>query len=262
MIYFEVEAGLCNRLRGIVAAYNYAKEYEQKLTVIWEQNVNCNMKFKDIFLVEVDIPCKIKDFNAMGQGVKYKIIHGINKFRIQCMKMKSGIVMMQTVDVEQLQKRRMPKNMYISTCYQWYGENNFQIFKLKPQIEEKISLLEQMCGKNCVGVHIRRTDHVRCMEESPTDKFIEKMKEESADTVFFVATDDAEERTNLINIFGQNRILYQKDAELSRKSENGMEHAVIDLFMLSRTKKILGSSGSSFSEVAGLLGNTEVIYCK
>lgn len=262
MIYFEVEAGLCNRLRGTVAAYNFAKDKGQPLTIIWKSDVNCNLKFQSYFLINADIPVNVIDFNCMGRDIFHKMEHQVNKLREKVMKKKCSIVMMRTVKVEELKQVTASENVYLSTCHHWYGENDFSIFQLQPEIAQKVDELKASCGDNCVGVHIRRTDHRDCIQKSPTEAFIREMKKEPEDTVFFIASDDEAERQNLIRVFGEKRIKYQKNVDLSRGTIQGMENAVIDLYMLSKTRKILGSSGSSFSETAGMIGNIPVINCE
>lgn len=265
MIYFEVEAGLCNRLRGMAAAYFYAKETGVPLTIIWKSDINCNLKFDSVFALDVDIPVKIINFDCMGTNPFKKLEHLINRFREAWMKSKCAAVLWgrPDVDIERMNKEtEAGKNVYLTTCHYWYeGEAPFSIFKLKQPVAEKVERIKQECGDNCVGVHIRRTDHKDCINNSPTEAFIREMKKESEDTVFFVASDDAAERENLVKIFGKDRIKYNTAAELKRGTLQGMEDAVIDLYMLSKTRKILGSDGSSFTDTAGMIGKIPVIMC-
>lgn len=58
-----------------------------------------------------------------------------------------------------------------------------------------------------------------------------------------------------------NRIITLMD-DTDRNSLEGMKFAVLDLFCLSKTKKILGSVGSSYSQIAAEIGGIEVNYAK
>lgn len=60
--------------------------------------------------------------------------------------------------------------------------------------------------------------------------------------------------------FGESIITY--NAELSRASENGMKDALIELLVLSKTKKIFGSWWSSYSEMAAKIGNIDLEILK
>lgn len=265
MIYFEVEAGLCNRLRGMAAAYFYAKDVGEPLTIIWKSDINCNLKFDSVFTLDVDIPVKVINFDCMGTGPVKKLEHLINKCREARMKSKCAAVLWGRPDVDIGRMQKVigeGKSVYLTTCHYWYeGEAPFSIFKLKQPIAEKIEQMKRECGDNCVGVHIRRTDHRDCISNSPTEAFIREMKKEPEDTVFFVATDDEAERESLVKLFGKDRIKYNNGAELKRGTIQGMEAAVVDLYMLSKTRKILGSDGSSFTDTAGMIGEIQVIMC-
>ena len=50
--------------------------------------------------------------------------------------------------------------------------------------------------------------------------------------------------------------------DTSRDSLEGMKFAVVDLFCLSKTKKILGSVASSYSQIAAEIGGIKVEYAK
>lgn len=266
MVYFETEAGLCNRLRGIAAAYFFAKDLGQPLTIIWKSDVNCNLHFNDTFSLDVDIPVKVINFDCMGKGVVNKFQHLINRLREGLIKQRCDIVEKFTsddVDSEQLLSDAKGKSVYFKSCWYWYkGYSPFSIFKLNPTIAEKVDDIINEIGDHGVGVHIRRTDHRECIQKSPTEAFVHHMQQEPENTIFFVASDDASEKENLIKIFSEKRIKYNVNAELKRGTRQGMEDAVIDLYVLSRMSKILGSDGSSFTDTAAAIGNIPVIRCK
>lgn len=48
--------------------------------------------------------------------------------------------------------------------------------------------------------------------------------------------------------------------DTDRNSLEGMKFAVLDLFCLSKTNKIIGSVGSSYSQIAAEIGGIEVEY--
>jgi hypothetical protein len=65
----------------------------------------------------------------------------------------------------------------------------------------------------------------------------------------------------LLKKFGHDRIIFHKKV-FGRSVTKGVKDAVVDLFCLSRTSKILGSYFSSFSQIAGRLGNIPVEILK
>jgi hypothetical protein len=124
-------------------------------------------------------------------------------------------------------------------------------FKPVSELQDKIDTITSMFS-NTVGLHIRRTDHKEAIAHSGIDKFeklIDNYIHADNSSSFFLATDDASTETYLKNKFGE-RIITRKKT-YSRNNEKGIQDALVDLYCLSRTKKIYGSFRSSFSQVAG-----------
>jgi hypothetical protein len=118
-------------------------------------------------------------------------------------------------------------------------------------IEEK-----RVDWSKAIGIHIRRTDNQKSIEGSPTEWFLEKMRADK-ESFYVIATDDKKLRTELQDEFGE-RCLFPASV-LSRRSEEGMIHGVVDFFALSKCSKIWGSVGSSFSEIAARYGSIELV---
>ena len=103
-----------------------------------------------------------------------------------------------------------------------------------------------------IGVHIRRTDNVTAIGKSGTDAFIRAMEAEivaDPEVRFFLATDEKKEEAILREHFGE-KLLTNENRVIDRNSVQGMHDAMIDLFSLAATDKILGSYWSSFTDVA------------
>jgi len=128
-----------------------------------------------------------------------------------------------------------------------------------------------------VGIHVRRTDAVadrgRRLGLTFSDgPIMEAMRQEIAtfpNTQFLFATDNQESLTVFQSDFGDRLCCYPKAFETfdPRKHSlygasnaaghrhTSMEDAVIDLWLLSRTKHIIGTKASSFSEQAAWIGS-------
>ena len=114
-------------------------------------------------------------------------------------------------------------------------------------------------GNRCVGVHIRRTDNAVSMGKSTTKQFIALMQKEldaHADTKFFLATDDMKEEALLRETF-PGKIISNESRTLERDSVTGMHDALLDLYCLSATQKLIGSYWSSFTDIAADMGGIE-----
>jgi len=134
------------------------------------------------------------------------------------------------------------------------------IFKEKYYREAK----KLITGGSWVGVHVRRTDHGRCIRESPLYLFMEKMREmreQDEDVKFFLATDDPAVEEELRREF-PGCIFTYREKVWGRDSRSGMESAIVDCLCLAACDRILGSSGSRFSEFAAMYGGKELICCK
>jgi len=78
---------------------------------------------------------------------------------------------------------------------------------------------------------------------------MKKELEADPDTMFYLATDDKQEEAALREVF-PNRILSNEDRCLRRDSVDGMHDALLDLYCLASTRKIIGSYFSSFTDIA------------
>lgn len=111
--------------------------------------------------------------------------------------------------------------------------------------------------ENCVGVHIRSwtDDSSRNLLLHNINLFIDQMK--LCDDDFFVCSDSEQCTNELKNIFG-NRIISQKinnERHITRTdSIQARIGAFVDLLLLSKCKKIIGTYQSTFTEVAWWFG--------
>ena len=119
-------------------------------------------------------------------------------------------------------------------------------------------------NSSTIGIHIRSTDHSTAMKYSPFHLFENKIREElhiNPEATFFVATDNEDYQSRLLREFGKEKILFHKKV-FERNVTQGITDAVVDMFCLSRTSKIYGSYYSSFSYVAGRIGQVPVHILK
>lgn len=133
-------------------------------------------------------------------------------------------------------------------------------FRLQPELRKLVDTATQDITNETIGVHIRRTDHGRAIQQSPEEAFRHAMRKEvkqNPDATFFLATDSAETKQSLQEAFGS-RIL-SADVPLTRKSTNGIQGAITDLYGLAKTKKILGSHASTFSGMAAKIGGIPLV---
>jgi hypothetical protein len=135
-----------------------------------------------------------------------------------------------------------------------------QTFEPINEIASKIDEAAAGFKEHMIGIHIRRTDHVVSMRNSPIYLFENKISEylasENDGFGFFLATDDPETERYFKEKYPG--IVFTYNKTFGRDTKEGISDAVIELYLLSMTSKIYGSYWSSFSGIASLIGDTEL----
>jgi hypothetical protein len=138
-----------------------------------------------------------------------------------------------------------------------------------PSIRAKVESLAAACGSHTVGVHVRRGDawdspRASGFRRSSDAAFFARMDAELAAeprTKFFLATDRAETEERFRERY-PNAVIVNRDKRfvpsVRGRPKDNQRDAVIDMFALARTRKILGNNYSSFSEMAGAISGIEV----
>jgi hypothetical protein len=272
-IHVKVLAGLANKLRAIESGVSLSKDLNCPLEVIWVPDHQMVAKYHELF-------CPSDLFDVTGHD-RYRfsrssfLIKGLKKPIVSTINSLYGLdLSFNDVDIGQQVRPRIwdigsiarGKHIYISTCHDFYPYRyNFSWVKPLPEIGETIeSFTEKIRGKNCIGLHIRRTDNAVAKEQSPDRLFEEAVKEEirkNEETIFFLATDDAATEKHFIRLFGPQRILvYPK--MFGRDSVQATRDAVVDWFLLGKCSKLYCSYYSSFSETAASVAGTPAITLK
>lgn len=268
MIIIEPCAGLGNRFIALASAYHAAKQLDKELVVIWKEESVLGAPMSALF----ELPREIKCVEISEYGYKQNLLgqlHGNRikkKYRTLAGKFYECDDIMKLYDekgregvADQFMKYT---DVYVKATNPFWNifdiDHAFDFISPKGAIEErKKQVLKEAEEKRLVGVHIRRTDHVESIRNSPLELFIEKMQEElekREETFFYVATDDLETEETLRRKFGK-RVLTFSGKTLERSSRQGIEDAYVEMLCLSAGDKILGSFNSTFSVMASRLGN-------
>ena len=253
MLIIQPIGGLCNRMRAINSARMLAekrsKAQTEKLIVIWFVNPELGCPFEKIF--------KPTDH--------FKVINIRSKWNLRKMWYQlSSMVLGSFADNHAIRSHKgngtldaafsdsFKKRTYIATEEHFYPCHDYSSFVPSNEVMQKISSKKQELGVHSVGVHIRRTDNMPAIGKSSTESFIASMEQEIASepgTMFYLATDDFAEEEKLREHF-PDRIISNQERNLSRDSIEGIQDAMVDLYCLASTKKIIGSYFSSFTDIA------------
>lgn len=275
MIIIEPCAGLGNRFIALASAYHAAKELNQKLVVIWKEETVLGASMDKLFTLPEEIETvTIAEYgyklDFFGQ-IRGNIIKKAYKRRANAFFECDEIMNLYNEQGREGIKKRIEEqeSVYIKATNPFWNifdiENAFDFIRPVPEIlERKKAVLKNAEGKRLVGVHIRRTDHIESITNSPLELFISKMQEElekEPETFFYLASDDRGVEEELKAVF-DNRILTFTDKCLKRDDEQGIKDAYVEMLCLSAGNKIYGSFNSTFSVMASKLGNIPLYVVK
>lgn len=249
------QGGLCNRLRVVLSALMLSRP-DVSLRVDWACNAECRANFADLFATAPLTPLLIGERRWWNVPQSRRNLHLPALLRRACYDL-------QLVNFNGATDDSLPRlidtynNIYVSTGYvlQPYSAHFAQLLHPVPALQQRIDDICRTFEDRVVGVHIRRTDSVRSIAESTDAAFLSAMQREvdaDANVRFFLATDSLPLRAHLEKAF-PGRIVAQPIRSVRRDTLSGMQDAVVDLFCLSRTRKLLGSYWSSFSDMAAEL---------
>ena len=148
-----------------------------------------------------------------------------------------------------------------------YFRHGCDLSWLKPssQLASQIIELKKRFAPNTVGVHLRGTDHLRGTERidkkyPPVEKIIARMYAEvelDPDVKFFFASDGDKREEEIVTLFEER--LIRPPQRAPRRTVEGQQDAVVDLFGLAATSRIIGTKRSSFATLAALMGNKPLL---
>lgn len=259
--------GLCNKMRAIDSAVSFCAAYDIPLKVYWIRDkklINC--QFRDLFepikglnLYEMDdLPFKLKQgrkSNFFLPNILRKLPYAgkiFRQFDIKTFKNQGG-------DFKQLYDEH--KRLVLFSFSRFFAtEKPYDIFQPIPLVQDMIAKETQDFNEYTIGVHIRRTDHKLAIKNSPLGLFELKIEEEIAKDTranFYVASDCSTTKKYLVDKYG--KAIHTNFEPGDRTTLKGMYRAITELYTLSKTHKIYGSYGSSFSGTACILAGIERI---
>ena len=236
-------AGLANRLRAMASAICGAEDMGRSLIILWTQEYSiCRGRPEQLF------DTKALPFTLVDAGFGGPPPHPHR----ECLS---------PADWEKYSSRDPYKPIFIKSYGHFHKSDPPRWLRALRSIQPSGALRDALQTffatlpvepHALVGVHIRRTDHRKAIQFSPTEAFFAAMRAYPADTHFYLATDDPLERDLIVQAFPGR--VHTGATNLNRNTEEGAVHAFFDFLCLSSCGVILGSAGSSFSECAAFYG--------
>jgi hypothetical protein len=250
--------GLANRMRVIASAYHYALEYQYPVTLIWERSFVLNCPFTRLF--------KLPDNTSLIEYSRSPLSVRALSFSQKFLR-KTGISIPLGHDYylvgdavqndDKVNQLTAHQKVYIETVHK-FAEQHRGGALLVPveELQTSISHVRNNYKDFTLGVHIRRTDNMNSIKFSPLKEFFHVIDQELSkhpDLSIFLATDSLPEEQAMKNRYKDRVMCLHKT--LNRNDEKGIRDALVDLYCLAASDKIIGSHYSSFSEVAAQIGN-------
>jgi len=258
--------GLANRMKAMASAYLLSKRTGVEVDVIWFCEWGLECKFNRLFQ-----PIESEGYHVREATLRDKMVNIRPRRHTLWLSYVPQRMIYQSIirenDVKPLQRSGFDFDAWALeggrrylACFTDFGAVDDsvygQLFKPSTEVARKVEAYTSGFEGRTVGLHIRRTDNVRSIRESPDDLFFEAADAELAanDSVkFFLATDDESVKQAFRSRYGDRIITSTRPA--SRDDAEGVVYGLVDLFTLAHTDFIYGSAGSTFSVMASQLGN-------
>lgn len=245
--------GLCNRLWMVSSALGLGRLLQREVRLVWKLRPELNCRFDRLFLpvpglTHVTHVPHLAGLDSLLLRIAYRWAgwRGVDAWRhrhLQDLAREPAAL---------IERARRARHVLVRGDLRFLAcEPAFGGWKLVPSLAARVEALAPRLAR-AVGVHVRRTDHRRAMAHSPLEAFEAAMHTALASDpacTFFVASDDPGAKARLRQVFGT-AVFHHEPASLDRNDPRGIEAAAVDLASLAACTRVLGSYGSSFSEVA------------
>lgn len=286
-MFINVRNGLGNKMRALASAYNlflrlgdYSK-IPWHLHIIWEPDDHCMARFEDLF-----------DLNSLGpHRNRIFVLSKRPKLPKDMLKLEDGKISDETwaprgIDMflKTIKESSKSVTIYIESATviyfpgsDWWADCRF--LKMLIPAEKPKGIIDSLLRKypdigKAVGVHVRlgqpqfEFDDVSNWSEDKKKKweywrsksnvsaFVKRMRNmisENSDQKFYFASDTLSLYKLMKDEFGDRIMSYERIEE--DRSIDQVITAIVDVYMLSKTKSMLASNWSSFSELVKRLNN-------
>jgi hypothetical protein len=224
-IHLRVQGGFCNRLRAIVSACLWCEDIGAGLVVHWpEEPGHMACRIEEVLDTKT-IPCLTSFKNGYLANAKQIYTHK---------------------DMEALLQE---KEILIESYSMFHNDllqKSERALRILRNIQIVIPLSYSVKG-DMVGVHIRRTDHTKCIATSPLAAFEDCVKGiVGGGATVYLATDDMAVKKSFMEKYG---VVSPIDV-LGRRTKAQQIYGIMEWMLLQKCSCIYASAGSSFSELA------------
>jgi hypothetical protein len=268
-IIIKVRNGLSNRLFALSSAWAIAKLTGRDLNLIWQPEPACGCEYYDLFSNPIKL---ISDGLLSSDNIEYYNYlreEGGNRYLLIDPFVEKDIFAesAHTLILRRKLRRIFSKNG-LRTNFTWaiHRYTKFVFFRYLRINETLRNIADQYDTSGAIGVHVRIFDDRSPKVDFPEigniykratlDLYINRIRQEiqkNSLVKIFLACNSDDIEFKLHKEFGQRIFIYPKRSR-RRSSKMAIEDAVVDLYLLSRTKKIIGAWPSTFPLLASKWG--------
>lgn len=267
-LFIDAQHGLGNRLRAMASAAAIAEATGRELIVVWQPDAHCDCTFDSLFIPDGAVLDQCFAAEAPGMGLDL----------FNYMQVESGAAKDQPI------RLNATRDAYIRSAYPlvhpastWHSENRaLRRFRPGEVVQDRVASLGP--ARPDLAVHIRMeggraAEHLAY--EAPTNwtaeahrtidhwrrrshysyflPRIDQLVAEGLAKTIFLATDTPEVYDILARRYGHRLGRLARPA--TDRSAIALVHALADALLLSRASRLLGSTWSSFTELASRLAD-------
>lgn len=272
-ITFIPVGGLANRMRTIASAVHLSKETKSRLNVFWFQDWALSAPFFCLFKPIDEQELNLKEASSLDS----LWIDRPRRKNLFLPRLYQSLAFEDCIYEQSFYSRvqnnfdfsgwiNKKKNVYMASYSAFQSYDSSLISHLFAPVDFLKNRIDDQCAQfseYVVGVHIRRTDNIASIKQSPLGLFYNKLDTEvdiHSRTTIYLATDSEEVKALIKQRYGKRVVCLKNPA--SRNSVEGIQEGIIDMYTLAMTHKIYGSWGSSFSEMAAQISGAPLEILK
>ena len=264
-----LEGGLGNRMRVAAAAYALAERTGIPMRVLWTSQWGMRCRFDDLFK---EAPSGGGEFIRDATGFERLLFARPTLKNLHLPRLLQRLHYRHIIYAPQIWYLNKDGFEYeawfrqgggLMTAYRdfcpWTSDDLRSLFQPNDEVQRLINERTAAFSPYTIGLHIRRTDHLQAIDESPLELFTNVVDQEAgqhSDLRIYLATDDEATKQHFFDRYGDRVIT--SPAEATRESTDGIRDALVEMYALSRTRHIYGSAGSTFSPIAACLGDVPI----
>jgi GT2 family glycosyltransferase len=256
MLIVEPRGGLCNRMRVVDSAVRLAALLGGRpMRLLWRIDEELGAPFETLFESIPDLE-DVTTFDLLGRHREEDVAAFSRACRSEFVIDDAMSHAIEAIGVDPASLGRHAA-IHIRTWRNFMPSHRPAAhFTPVAPLRERVARIASGFSRTA-GVHVRRTDLLAAADNSPTEMFEARMRallDSGEVDGFFLSTDSPAVEARLRAAF-PGLVASQEGRSLDRRRREAIADAVVDLYSLGATRKVLGSYMSSFSVTAASIAD-------